>query len=846
MARRGLVLLLLLSCLSPLFSGISQKDRQFLEMIAERTFRYFWEEANPDNGLIADATKNRSCSISVTGFGLAAACIADSRGWISRKEAYERVLLTLRSFITNRGAAGKTTVQAERGHHYHWVDMDTGEWSGQEGIFPTDTAAFMAGVLTAGEYFRGTEAALLADQIFRQVDWTWFLNRANNRIYVGWTPAGGHYGEFTKTVVNTLFLLLGISSPVHPLPVETWYSLGNSYFRAGYGGFSYVGDGAAYMHQWPFCFIDPRLKRDYFLDYSQNLRDFALASRKWCLDHREEGYGKEAWGLTPCVGPDKYGEYAAPVIPGADLPYNGKDNDGTVAPTAALGFMPFTPDESLAFARFLFGKHKAKVFGEYGFYDSFNLKKDFWCDEYLGIDQGPILIMIDNYLYGTVWKSFMRNRHIRQGLKSIGFTGLIDDFEKRTSKEPLSQWRSSSGTVLTGRDPVFYKQGEASLRIELKKNVSGSTLFCAPLLKDLSPYSCLAFWKSGASGMEVEIENFKRQRTALKKGPSFKDGAWELCQYFLPENRGEAAPVSRLLFHFTRHASSTQHLDHIRVSEEAVLKEPKAPSLFRARPGVMRGEAELFWQLPPLEEEEGRLASYSVRISGSPMKNTDDFNRAEDAFKDYVPVITRRTQRMAVGNLAPGKRYYFGMAVKNHWGLFSQPVFIDAVASSVPELFFKFKNKELVDFGLSEWEGFSSDGDEAKLKKVKAREGQGLMVSYRFKTEADWHWAGARKKIRGKLPVPCRFSFYLKGEGVDPNIEFKLIDRNNSVFGKKIDDFDFNGSWEKVVISSSELSYWWGGSGDRNMAAVELFELAFSSDEAGDGYVVINALAMEH
>ena len=145
------------------------------------------------------------------------------------------------------------------------------------------------------------------------------------------------------------------------------------------------------MHQWPFCFIDPRLKKDYYLDYFQDNREFSLASRQWCIDNQQDGYGTNNWGLNPCVGEDKYLECAAPVIPGASLPYNGRDNNGTVAPTAAIGNFPFTPKESLDYMLHIYNTYSDNVFGDYGFVDSYNVKTDFWCKDYLGIDEGPIL-----------------------------------------------------------------------------------------------------------------------------------------------------------------------------------------------------------------------------------------------------------------------------------------------------------------------------------------------------------------------------------------------------------------------------------------------------------------------
>lgn len=179
------ILFVLFPC-SFLFSNNDMEAKKIIDLTAKKTFQYFWDTADSKTGLIPDSTGNPNCSISVVGFGLAAICIAQQQGWITYEEAYNRTLKTLQCFVDYPGNPSPIQVQQEHGHHYHWVYADTGEWINSEGIYASDTCVFIAGVITAGSYFKGTEIEKVANMIYANVDWTWFLNKDNNRFYVGW------------------------------------------------------------------------------------------------------------------------------------------------------------------------------------------------------------------------------------------------------------------------------------------------------------------------------------------------------------------------------------------------------------------------------------------------------------------------------------------------------------------------------------------------------------------------------------------------------------------------------------------------------------------------------------
>lgn len=840
-----LLLILPLNCTLP---AKKLSDKKFIETIAKKTFLYFWNTANSNNGLIPDATGNPNCSNAVVGFGLAAICIAHQNGWITYKEAYDRALQTLRNFAQYSNNPSKIQVEHEHGHHYHWVNIKTGKWIRTEGIFASDTSAFIAGVLTVGQYFKGTEVEMVANKIYKNVDWTWFLNKDNNFFYIGWTPKGGHGGPYQKTEMGTLPLILAISSPTHPIPVESWFNHGNTYYKATYKKFTYVGDGAAYTHQWPFCFMDPRLKKDYFLDYFQNLREFSLASRQWCIDNKHDGYHKNNWGLNPCVGPDKYGEYAAPIIPGAALPYNGRDNDGTVAPTAAISFMPFTPVESLAYMKYIYKKYNDKIIGEYGFKDSYNVKKDFWCKNYLGIDQGPIVCMLGNYLQETVWKNFMSSEYIKNGFLKIGFFGIIDNFDESRHSPKYAKWHSKKRKYKFFKETEKIKEGKHSLKINFKNIKPRDSFNVQPKLKDFANYKYFAFWKSGDSEFKITLQDKKGKKTNLNLIKQLKDGDWELCYYDISNLKINKKSIKKIFFYLKNVKTKSKgnvYLDYLHLSNNLYEELPPAPTNFKAETGDNRGEIFLLWTTARPDKSQGNIAGYKIKISETPIENKKDFLTAKDAIANFTSYITYKEQKLIVRDLEPGKKYYFAIAVENNIYTLSSIKTSEAIVNSEKEEPLTLDPFELVNFNIADYKTVSSEVDEVQIAKVKGKQGDALKIEYNIKSDAGWHWAGVRKKINGKLPKKSTFIFYFKGNGLNTSLEFKINDKSGNVFGTKITNLIFDDSWHEVKIDSSELTYWWGGDGSKRMGMVDFIELAFCTGKHGKGSVTINKLILK-
>ncbi len=393
------------------------ENEEFLDLVQKKAFEFFWYEANTENGLIKDRANNfgpdnyKISSIASVGFGLTAICIAEKRGWLKHEEAYSRVLTTLKFF--------KEKMKREYGFFYHFVHMDNGEPLRKSEVSSIDTVLFLAGALFCGEFYKGTEVEELARQIYLTVDWFSMLN-GGTTLSMGYKPAhlpdaGFIVDRWSYYSEAMLLYLLAIGSPTHPIPAEYWYEWQRPIRK--YKDYTVVSFPALFVHQYSHLWIDFRNKHDTIADYFQNSIDATLANRQFCIDNMEKykTYGPDSWGLTACDGPDGYSVHgAAPSI------YPPK-HDGTVAPTAAGGSLMFTPKESISCLRNLYSKHKDKIWGIYGFSDAFNLDRNWYASDVIGIDQGAIVLSIENYRSGMVWEYFMRNEYIKTAMQKAGF-----------------------------------------------------------------------------------------------------------------------------------------------------------------------------------------------------------------------------------------------------------------------------------------------------------------------------------------------------------------------------------------------------------------------------------------
>jgi len=393
--------------------NISKEDELFLDKLQQDIFRFFWEEANPKNGLIKDSSRNNApCSIASCGFGLTAICIAESRGWISYNKAYKRVLTTLITF--------RDKVYNQHGFFYHFLDMKTGKRVWNCEVSSIDTALFLAGALFAGEYFKGTEVERVAKQIYERVDWKWMSR--GRFISMGWKPETGLFPSFWSSY-NELMIIyaLAIGSPTHPIEPRTWRLWGRPWGE--YAGYKlvYCPTGSLFVYQYSHAYIDFRQIDDNGINWFENSKNATLANRQFCIDNMDKykTYGPNIWGLTASTGPYGYKGYGAkPGYP---------KHDGTICPAGAGGSITFTPELSIKALRYMYEKYGNKIYDKYGFRDAFNLERNWFSKEHLGISQGIMILMIENYRTGMVWHYFMKNEYIQKWLSITPGLKLIKE-----------------------------------------------------------------------------------------------------------------------------------------------------------------------------------------------------------------------------------------------------------------------------------------------------------------------------------------------------------------------------------------------------------------------------------
>lgn len=433
----------------------------FFNQLEKRTFDFFWDSTNPKNGLTPDHYPGPSfSSIAAVGFALTAYPIGVERGWITREQAVQRTLATLKFFRNAPQGSADDGITGYKGFYYHFLNMRTGKrWPGVE-LSTIDTTLLMAGVLFDQSYYdRNTpaerEIRALADQIYRRVDWPWMQKDAP-LVSMGWTPEDGFIKANWQGYDEGMILYIeALGSPTHPVQPDAWSAWAATYPKTwgSYYGREQLGFAPLFGHQYSESWIDFRGIQDAFMrskgiDYfingrraTESQRDYAIANPgHWT------GYGKDLWGLTACDGPGDVVFVDAQGHKRVFMGYSARGtainetvDDGTIAPTAALGSIAFAPDIVIPMVEAMQAKYGSAIYGPLGYVDAFNpsftdtnvplrtgkvVPGAGWVDsEYLGIDEGPILLMLENYRSGFVWRVMRNNPYIRRGLERAGFTG---------------------------------------------------------------------------------------------------------------------------------------------------------------------------------------------------------------------------------------------------------------------------------------------------------------------------------------------------------------------------------------------------------------------------------------
>ncbi len=440
------------------YATLPGQDKAFINDLERRTFDWFWDSADPKTGLVPDHFPGKSfSSIAAVGFALTGYGIGVERGYITRAQAVDRTLATLRFFSDAPQNASEDEATGYHGFFYHFLDMRSGRRDARwVELSSVDTTLLMGGVLFAQSYYdrdtpKEREIRQLADQLYRAVDWPWMQAR-KPLISMGWTPGGKFIpADWKGYDEGKLVYILALGSPTHPVGSDAWAAWCSTYPKqwGTFEGYTLLNFGPLFGHQYTESWVDFHGIRDAWsrahgLDYAENGRRATYAQRAYAIANPGHwtGYGPDMWGLTASDGP---GDVSLPSAQG-ERHFHGYmargaglgdvHDDGTIAPTAAGGSIAFAPTIVVPALMTMKQRYGRYIYDRYGFVDAFNPSfhgtpksgrtyPGFgWADtQQLGIDQGPILLMIENWRSGFVWNVMKKNPYIRRGLERAGFTG---------------------------------------------------------------------------------------------------------------------------------------------------------------------------------------------------------------------------------------------------------------------------------------------------------------------------------------------------------------------------------------------------------------------------------------
>jgi hypothetical protein len=401
-------------------------DSALLDLVQQQTFRYFWDFAHPFSGLSRERSNEsfnyggEVVTTGGTGFGIMAVIVAAERKWIGRDTA-AKFLLKMVRFLSK--------ADSYHGVFPHWLNGETGKTipfsRKDDGADLVESSFLFQGLLTARQYFNANdpveqELRNRINWLWNDIEWNWFTNN-QEALYWHWSPNNGWAMNFPVRGFNECLIMYVLAAsadryPVSPAVYHNGWAQSN-FFKNGkefYGielplGFDF--GGPLFFSHYSFLGLDPRGLKDRYADYWMQNRNHTLINREHCVRNPNQfkGYGPQSWGLTAS---DTYNGYDA------HSPTNDK---GTITPTAALSAFPYTPEYSMQALRHFYEQLGDKIWSEYGFVDAFNETQNWYASSHLAIDQGPIIVMIENHRSGLIWNLFMSCPEIQRGLKKLGF-----------------------------------------------------------------------------------------------------------------------------------------------------------------------------------------------------------------------------------------------------------------------------------------------------------------------------------------------------------------------------------------------------------------------------------------
>ena len=435
-----IVSILVFACTPQKESGhaeVTIRDDSLMTLVQYRTFQYFWDGAEPTSGAarerfhadnIYPQNDKNIVTSGGTGFGVMAILVGIERDFITREQGYERL---------NKLVNWLEKADRFHGAWPHWIQGETGKVKPfspeDDGGDLVETAFLIQGLLCVRQYFRdGNERekdlAEKIDKLWKGVEWDWYRRGGQNVLYWHWSPKNAGTRDLPVRGYDECLIVyvLAASSPTHGVPAavyhEGWARSGEikndpNHEQYGYhlalrhNGAEQYG-GPLFWAHYSYLGLDPRNLKDQYADYWEHNKNHTLINRQYCIENPKhfKGYGENCWGLTASYSIKGYAAHR----PEADL--------GVIAPTAALSSFPYTPDESMKVLKYLYYQLGDKVWGTYGFYDAFSEAHDWYTPRYLAIDQGPIVVMMENHRSGLLWKLFMSSPEVNEGLDKLAFS----------------------------------------------------------------------------------------------------------------------------------------------------------------------------------------------------------------------------------------------------------------------------------------------------------------------------------------------------------------------------------------------------------------------------------------
>ena len=423
-------------------------DKAMLNNLQKETFEYFLHEVDPVTGLISDKTRPGSpASIGVMGMAITAYIVGVEKGFMPHNDAVKRILQVFR-FFYNAPQGENADATGYKGFYYHFLDMHSGKRTWKSELSTIDTAFFIAGALAASAYFSGQnneemEIRQLAEDLYRRVDWQWALDEGDT-ISHGWMPESGFLPyRWDKNYSEALILyILALGSPTYPIQKSGYQKWIDTFEIKEIYGTKQLYSGPLFIHQFSHMWIDFRGIHDAFnkklgFDYFENSKRATYVHRQYAIENPKNftAYGKYNWGFTASDGP----EFITRKVNGISREFYGYmargapfgPDDGTISPWAVVASLPFAPEIVLETIRHAIEKFDLKIEHKYGFDASFNptfpgqtAGSNGWVSPWkFGLNQGPVIIMIENYQSGLIWKIICQSIYVINGLRSAGFSG---------------------------------------------------------------------------------------------------------------------------------------------------------------------------------------------------------------------------------------------------------------------------------------------------------------------------------------------------------------------------------------------------------------------------------------